>query len=84
MSAMQGRPTDPDDDVFSARSEVEYDEYAELEEEYDDEEEDLEFEDEFEDDDEDEHNDWDAEFEDYELEEQHEGSSRKRRRENWE
>lgn len=81
MSAMQGRPTDPDDDFFSARSEVEFDEYAEHGEEYGEEEEDLEFEDEFEDD---EDEDWDDEFEDYELEGQQESSYRKRRREDWE
>ena len=76
MSAMHGRPLDPDDGLFSIRDEDDFEEVEELDEEYDDE--DLEFDDEFEDDE----DDWDDEFDDYEDED--EVSSRKRRRVDWE
>jgi hypothetical protein len=75
MSAMQGRPIDPDE-LFSARSDDGFG-FGEYDEEYAEEE--LDFEDEFEDEDE-----WADEFEDYEYEDEYEDLTRRRRRAEWE
>ncbi len=78
MSAMHGRPLDPDDGLFATRDEDDFEEYEELDEEYEDE--DLEFDDEFEDDE----DEWEDEFDDYEDEDVQDATSRRRRRVDWE
>jgi hypothetical protein len=77
MSAMHGRPSDPDD-LFSIRNEEGYD-LEEYEEEYADDEE-LDLDDELDEDAEDE---WEDEFDDYEEDDQ-EDTVRKRRTDEWE